>query len=588
MCGIAAITGVKAGTNRYRTEAMLQGLQRRGPDGVGEQVFSHCWLGHRRLAIIDLEKGNQPMLDGKLAISFNGEIYNHHELRVQLEKEGYCFRTQSDTETILKAYRMWGSECPKHLDGMFSFVIWDDERDEMFVARDRLGKKPLYYFFDGSTILFASEIKSLIASGVLAPQVDYRAIDNYLRLMYIPPWKSVYKNVHQVPPAHCGTFKNGELSLKRYWTLAHQPIHISYEEAKTEVHRILCDAIKKRLTASDVEIGAFLSGGIDSTLITLIAARELNYPLKVFSVGYGGYIDELPFAKQVCEKIGGEHFTAHISESLTQELDGVIAYFDEPHADTSDFSQHLISRLASQQVKLVLSGDGADELFLGYKWHIKYENLKLNKGISSKSSSDPFHERLYSICAFPSQQREMLWNSSNMINDDILAKDIYKDIYDPMDRVTIFDLTSHLPGQILTKVDRAGMMHGLEVRSPFLDTKLVEFAFNLPYEYKVRNGEQKHILKDILAEYMPSDFVYRCKQGFGAPIEQWLRNPTMKTYVYTKLGPDARIRSILSEKNIDKCLYDFYVNERKHERAAQRLWVLLCLERWMTQLNFTL
>lgn len=577
MCGIAAIAGVKFDINRYKTGAMLQVLQRRGPDGLGEQMFFNCWLGHCRLAIIDLEKGKQPMLDDKLAITFNGEIYNHYELRTQLEKKGYRFRTKSDTETILKAYRMWGSECPKHLDGMFSFVIWDDERKEMFVARDRLGKKPLYYFFDGDIILLASEIKALIVSGVLAPQVDYKAIDEYLRLMYIPPWKAVYKNVYQVPPAHCGTFKNGKLSLKRYWSLIHQSINISYEEAKVEVHRMLCASVKKRITTSDVEIGTFLSGGVDSTLTTLIAASQLNFPLKVFSVSYGGNTDELPFAKQVCEKIGGEHSVVHINNCLTYELDDVIAYFDEPHADTSDFAQHLLSRLAAKKVKVVLSGDGSDELFLGYKWHIKPENIKLNKDI--------FHERLNSICAFSPQQREMLWSSSGMATDDIIEKDIYKDVPDPMDRVTMFDLTSHLPGQILTKVDRAGMMHGLEVRSPFLDTALMEFVFNLPYEYKVYNGEQKHILKDILTEYMPPDFVYRCKQGFGAPIEQWLCNPTMKTYMYAKLGSNARIRLILSGENIDKYLYNFYVNEHRHERSAQRLWVLLCLERWMAQLN---
>lgn len=587
MCGIAAIAGIKVDINRYEIGAMLQELKHRGPDGAGEQMFSRCWLGNRRLAIVDLETGNQPMSDGKLAITFNGEIYNHCELRAQLEKEGYCFRTQSDTETILKAYHMWGNDCPKHLDGMFSFVIWDDERDEMFIARDRLGKKPLYYFFDGSTILLAAEIKSLLVSGVLVPQVDYKSIDNYLRLMYIPPWKSVYKNVHQVPPAHCGIFKNGKLSLNRYWTLPHQPIHLSYEEAKAEVSRILCDAIKKRITTSDVEIGAFLSGGIDSTLVTLIAANELNYPLKVFSVSYGNH-DELPFAKQVCEKIGGEHFTAHINECLTHELDDVIAYFDEPHADTSDFPQHLISRLAAQKVKVVLSGDGADELFLGYKWHVQRKNLKPEQNIPQKSSPDLFRERFYSICALPSLQRSALWNSLDMINDDVVAKDAYKDTCSPIDRVTIFDLTSHLPGQILTKVDRAGMMHGLEVRSPFLDTALIEFVFNLPYEYKVHNGKQKYILKDILAEYMPTDFVYRRKQGFGAPIEQWLNNHTMKEYVFAKLGSDARIRSIFSGGNIDNYLCDFYVNDRRHERAAQRLWVLLCLERWMTQLSLTL
>lgn len=583
MCGIVAIAGTKLDMGHYKTAAMLRELKYRGPDEEGQQVFSNCWLGHRRLAIVDLEMGKQPMLDGELSITFNGEIYNQHELRTRLKKEGYSFKTRSDTEIILKAYRMWGDKCPEYLDGMFSFVIWDDKRDEMFVARDRLGKKPLYYFFDGNTILLASEIKSLVASGALVPQIDLKAIDNYLRLMYILPWKSVYKNVHQIPPAHCGTFKNGKLALKRYWTLTHKPLNISYKDAKAEVHRLLREAIKKRLTTSDVEIGTFLSGGIDSTLVTLIAAKEFNYPIKVFSVSYGNH-NELPFAKQVNEKIGGEHFIESINECRPQELDQVIAYFDEPHADTSDFPQHLISRLASQKVKVVLSGDGADELFLGYKWHIKHDDVELNK---NEHTSYLFHKRLYSICAFSEQQREMLWNSSDMINDDILIKDLYGNDDDSIECVTTFDLTSHLPGQILTKIDRAGMMHGLEVRSPFLDTALIEFVFNLPYEYKVRNGEQKYILKDILAEYMPADFVYRHKQGFGAPIEQWLDSPNMKEYVYEKLGHGAQIRSIFSERNIDKHIKNFYATNHRNERDGQRLWVLLCLERWMNQLNFT-
>ncbi|MFH1187873.1 MAG: asparagine synthase (glutamine-hydrolyzing) [bacterium] len=587
MCGIAAIAGIKLNTSHYKTDAMLQELRYRGPDGEGQQAFSCCWLGHRRLAIVDLKMGKQPMLDGNLAITFNGEIYNQHELRTRLKKEGHVFKTRSDTETILKAYRMWGNKCPKYLDGMFSFVIWDGERNEMFIARDRLGKKPLYYFFDGNTILLASEIKSLLASGALTPQIDYKAIDNYLRLMYIPPWKSVYKNVHQIPPAHCGIFKNGRLTLKRYWTLTHKPLNISYEDAKAEVHRLLREAIKKRLATSDVEIGTFLSGGIDSTLVTLIATKELSYPIKAFSVSYGDH-DELPFAKQVCKKTGSEHFIMRINECLTSALDEVIAYFDEPHADTSDFPQHLISRLASQKVKVVLSGDGADELFLGYKWHKKTTGIKLNKNITQKPTSDLFHERLYSICAFSAQQREILWGSSDMTNDDILAKDSYPNTDDSIGSVTIFDLTSHLPGQILTKIDRAGMMHGLEVRSPFLDTALIEFVFNLPYEYKVRNGEQKYILKDILSQYMPADFIHRRKQGFGAPVEQWLNNPSMKKYVFKKLDTGAQIRSIFSKKIIDECLNDFYIEDHRHERAGQRLWVLLCLERWITQLNLTL
>ena len=575
MCGIAAIAGTNLNINNYKTEAILRKLKYRGPDDKGELFFPHCWLGHRRLSIIDLKSGDQPMTDGELAISFNGEIYNHHELRTQFEQEGLIFKTHSDTEVILKAYRKWGNECPKYLDGMFAFIIWNSENDELFIARDRLGKKPLYYFFDEASILIASEIKSLIASGALVPQLDYKAIDNYLRLMYIPPWKSVYKNVHQIPPAYCGTFRNGKLSLRRYWKLIRKPIRISYDEAKKKTHELLKKAVKKRLITSDIEIGAFLSGGIDSALVALVAAKEFNHSLKMFSVSYGGH-DELPFAKKVCEKIKCKHFVTHIDKYLPDELNEVIAYFDEPHADTSDFPQHLISSLASRKVKVVLSGDGADELFLGYKWHRK------NTG-----AEDLFDRRLNSICAFSSKQREKLWNSSKIIDNNIRIKDAYDDYLRPIDNVTVFDLTSHLPGQILTKVDRAGMMHGLEVRSPFLDTELIEFVFNLPYEYKVKNGEQKWILKDILSEYMPKDFVYRKKQGFGSPIDKWLHDPVAKKYIYKELGRNARIRSIFSGESMDEYLHDFYTNSLPHERAAQRIWVLLCLERWMKQQKIT-
>ncbi len=581
MCGIAAIAGQEINLNRYKIKDMLQKLRQRGPDNTGEKLFSFCWLGHRRLSIIDLETGNQPMTDGELAITFNGEIYNLIELREQLEKRGHDFKTHSDTEIILKAYRTWGNDCVKHLDGQFAFIVWNDESKEMFFARDRFGKKPLYYFFDGSTIVFASEIKTLLASGVLVPELDYSAIDNYLRLMYIPSWKSVYKNIHQIPPAHCGTYKNNKINIQRYWEILYKPIKISYNEAKEEVYRLLNISIKKRMTTSDVEVGAFLSGGLDSSLIALIAAKELSSPLKVFSVEYND-INELPYAKQVCSKISANHFIAKIDRCSTGELDKIISYFDEPHADTSDFPQHIISQCASQNVKVVLSGDGADELFLGYKWHTQ------NQSISEKSHSNLFHERLYSISPFPLLERKELWGSREVVNNDILIKDIYNDKYSPIDNVAMFDLTSHLPGQILTKIDRAGMMHGLEVRSPFLDTALAEFAYNLPYVYKIKNREQKYILKDILSEYMPNDFVYRRKQGFGAPINYWLNNPDMKSYVYEQLGAGAKIRSIFSHKSIDKHLNNFYNEKHKHKRAGQRLWVLLCLERWLSQLKINL
>lgn len=572
MCGFIAIAGEQLNITNYDTDGMLRKLEKRGPDGFGEALFSNCWLGHRRLAIMDLENGEQPMADGHLSISFNGEIYNNLELRIKLKKRGIVFNTESDTETILKAYRVWGNNCVKYLDGIFAFVIWDDFQNEMFVARDRLGQKPFYYFFDNKKILMASEIKSLIASNAVKPQLDYCSIDNYLRLMYIPPWKSVYKNIFQVPPAHCGIFKNGTLLLKRYWSLKHKSINISYDEAKNEVRRLLINAVRKRLGNSDVEIGVFLSGGVDSSLVALIANKDLGYPLKAFSVSYAGH-DELFFAKQVGKKINAKHFVSKIDKCLINEVKRVIYYFDEPHADTSDFPQHIISGLASKKVKVVLSGDGADELFLGYKWH-------------AKMSDELLYNRLNFICPFTFDERVALWGSDNFINNNILTKEVFYNLKDQIDCVTMFDITSHLPGQILTKIDRAGMMHGLEVRSPFLDIDLLEFVFNLPYEYKISNGEQKHLLKDILSEYMPDTFARRRKQGFGAPINKWLHDPQIKNYVFKRLRT-GQLKPMFSLKVINNYLDDFYEKRERPERASQKIWVLLCLELWLSQLNNT-
>ncbi len=375
MCGIAALAGKDFDKKRYDTSAMLTALEHRGPDGQGEQSLAHAWLGHCRLSIIDLAGGGQPMQDSELSITFNGEIYNYRELKKTLEDAGHRFTTNSDTEVILKAYRQWGQDAPKHLDGMFAFAIWDANNQSLFLARDRFGKKPLYYCQDGSTLMVASEIKALLASGHMSKGLDLGSIDNYLRLGYIPPWKSAYSRVHQVPPAHSAMFKDGTLSLSRYWRLEFKPLSISYDEAKEEVRRLLGEAVKKRMLAADVEVGALLSGGVDSTIVSLLAAEQLSHPLKTFSLGYGDYINELPYAKQAADAMHSEHHTLQAGSDMIEELEKVIAYFDEPHADTSDFPQHLVSKLAASKVKVALSGDGGDELFMGYGWHTRHKKL---------------------------------------------------------------------------------------------------------------------------------------------------------------------------------------------------------------------
>ncbi len=584
MCGILAIAGAPISDSDLQKG--LDTLSHRGPDDHGTMVFPDATLGQTRLAIIDLSPGgHQPKKDNEkdIAITFNGEIYNYKELRKTLEGLGHHFSSQSDTEVILKAYRQYGRNCPKYLDGMFAIIIWDNEKKELFLARDRFGKKPLYYTISGNTLYAASEIKALTALGVV-PELSLEAVDLYLYLGYIPPWRSIYTNINHLPPAHSLTFKDGAISIERYWKLVlQQPIAISYEEAREEVSRLLEQAVEKRMLAADVEVGALLSGGVDSTIVSILAQEHLNHPLKTFSLGYGTYINELPFADQAAKAIGSEHYTLQANANMVDELRNVIAYFDEPHADNSDFPQHLVSELASRKVKVALSGDGGDELFMGYGWHTRHRHLSYKAHTYEKLLLNPFKGRVRATRIFKPLERIALWGTISHLSNDIYMEDAYDPSLTSMQKINVFDLTTYLPGQLLSKVDRTGMMHGLEVRSPLLDTALTEFVCNLPEEYKIGPEGQKRILKDILARYMPHDFVYRRKQGFGAPITKWLRTKEMATFTQITLGKGARIRSLLHGRVIDFLLRDFY--EREHDRADLRLWTLLCLELWLDTRN---
>jgi asparagine synthase (glutamine-hydrolysing) len=585
MCGIIGIVGDIKQVAPSTTDAMLASLARRGPDDHGSMGFPGAILGQTRLSIIDLSSGHQPMKDNarNIAITFNGEIYNYRKLKDTLQTRGHTFSTNSDTEVILKAYIEYGTECPKHLDGMFAFALWDEEKRRLFVARDRFGKKSFYYAHDADgNLIFASEIKAILASGVRGT-IDKRAIDNYLELMYIPPWKSVYENIHQLPPAHSAVYEHGNLNITRYWTLPHRPITINYEDAKEETKRLLDEAVKKRMLAADVEVGSLLSGGVDSTIVSILASRHLDHPLKTFSLGYGEYANELPWAQQASDAMHSEHYTLTAGADMTAELEKVTAYFDEPHADSSDFPQHILSELASTKVKVALSGDGGDELFMGYGWHTRHHHLSYRHNPIEKLFPDPFAGRVRYTRVFSPIQRLLLWGSPFPINSDIYADGAYAPGLDAMEKITIFDFTTYLPGQLLAKLDRTSMMHGLEMRSPFLDQALVEFVTNLPLEYKSNPREYKILLKDILTEYMPRDFVYRRKMGFGAPTGKWLREDRMSAYAREKLGNDARIKNLLSPHAVEHLCKRYFVD--RDDRLSLQVWTLLCLELWLRSLE---
>jgi asparagine synthase (glutamine-hydrolysing) len=446
------------------------------------------------------------------------------------------------------------------------------------MARDRFGKKPIYYAFDGlGNIIVASEIKALFSSGLIKGEIDLEAIDNYLALMYIPPWKTVYKNIFTLSPGECALYKDGKLEKQKYWELAFKPLQIGYSEAKEEVRRLLIEAVKKRMVA-DVEIGSFLSGGVDSTLVSMYAQQENSRPLKTFSLGYGDYRNELPYAETASKKIGTEHYTLQANEDLIHVLESSLSYFDEPHADSSDFPQSLLSQFAAKKVKVALSGDGADELFMGYGWYQKHMHLSWKVDTFEKMFLNPFQGYIRNISIFSPQERKKLWGKNTYVKGFVPPEVMRKD-FDSIEKINLYDLTTYLPGQLLTKIDRMSMMHSLEVRSPFLDHHLAEFVYNLPVEYKMDKNGNKIILKDILSEHMPKDFVYRKKQGFGAPIEEWLDTTQFKKLVFEKLGDKALIYNFFRKEAVQDIINSFYSGKKR--AVYYKIWILLCLELWM-------
>ncbi|MBI4224885.1 MAG: asparagine synthase (glutamine-hydrolyzing) [Candidatus Sungbacteria bacterium] len=581
MCGIIALTGNKIREiSPSHIDAMLDLLSHRGPDDRGLLPFSSCILGQTRLSIIDLSGGHQPMKDNQknIAVTFNGEIYNYRELKTDLEQKGHVFSTKSDTEVILKAYIQYGIDCPKYLEGMFAFALWDEEKKMLFGARDRFGEKPLYYAKTKSgDFIFASEIKALLASGTIEPVINKEALDIYLSLAYVPPHMTVYENISVVPPASCFVLKNSEIKIETYWELTKKEVSVTYADAKEEVRRMLEQSVKKMMVA-DVEVGALLSGGVDSTLVTCFSQQTSSFPIKTFSVGYEHYINELPFAEQVSKKFHTDHHTLQATGEMAESLRMVCGSLDEPHGDPSNFPQYLVSQFAASKVKVALTGDGADELFMGYGWYWKHLNLSWKADFWEKAFPRPFKNFIRSIEIFTATQKRGLLAHSPLRAADFIPEHILHAAGDDIEKINLFDLSFYLPGKLLSKVDRTAMMSSLETRCPFLDRELAEFVYNLPRNFKTDKNSGKIILKDILSDIMPRDFVYRKKQGFGAPVKVWLEIETMRKLVAETFDNNAPFYEYIDKEEVQKLLKNFY--SKTDETVYYKIWTLLCLGLW--------
>jgi asparagine synthase (glutamine-hydrolysing) len=578
MCGISAIVGGQQERTTGVIESMVMALRHRGPDKQSYRRLKGCDLGHARLSIIDIDGGTQPMSDGsgRYWIVFNGEIYNYRELREELARFGCRFHTQSDTEVILAAYARWGVGCLDRFRGMFAFVIWDEHEQRLFAARDLFGEKPLYYAptADGGWA-FASELRSIRASDLVAPTIDRRSIDAYLCFGYLPPFCTAYRNVHVLPPGHYLQWQAGRPMRPRpYWQPVFEPQPIAADDAAERLRELMQQAVRRQMVA-DVPVGAFLSGGHDSSTIVALMQKQIDRPIKTFSVGFGDVINELPYARAVARQYRTEHHEIDLGMPRVGELLQKMAdVYDEPFMDPSHVPTYLIAEYARRYVKVVLSGDGADELFGGYAW---YPLLAQSEDVSgslpawlaarvcsrllgdrvprlarysqahglARRASDPWSRYVQYRSTFALAERERLWGAT--AERPLFESESYRPngAAHGFDRVLHFDLSTFLPGDILVKVDRAAMAHGLETRAPFLDRDVVEFALSLPASLKVTRSETKVLFKSALARYWPESLHRRPKQGFAAPYRTWLARSDVRSLLQHVFRANSPLRDLL-------------------------------------------
>lgn len=592
--------------------SMLDTLQMRGPDERNLVKLGSTILGHTRLSIIDLKTGSQPLYNANktIAVLLNGEIYNFRELRSDLERMGYCFQTTSDTEVIVHLYEEYGEEVFAKLNGMFAIVIYDIQSNILLVARDRIGEKPLLYWESPDMFIVASEIKALLKVPDIAKNIDENAIALYLNNMYIAAPISIFKDIRKLQPAHYLKVEGKKRTIQKFWNPQHQ---ICWEMNENEIREnfinLFSDAIKIR-SYSDVPFGVFLSGGIDSSAVTALMASRSPETIKTFTVGFSQEVDERPYARVVADQYRTNHTELLVNDRVEDVVEQVIGYFDEPFGDSSAIPTYLVAREARKHVKMILTGDGGDELFAGYGSYIdqKYQignriGTKLYKSFNQftqKYFGKGFLENIYPRetnvssaldhwrwvrTIFPEKYlKSILHQQFFDIGDYFKAHDwINIQNKDALSISYSFDLNYYLPDDLLKKVDMASMLVGLECRAPFLDYRLVELSLSIPPHLKVKNDCLKYLLKASLTEYLPKEILYRSKVGFGAPIESWLKN-SLKEMVMTMLAPGCRVESFLDRKIIQHHIELLYKNKLSVDyRVSQQVWLLLVLEIWMSK-----
>jgi asparagine synthase (glutamine-hydrolysing) len=621
MCGIVGFVNANSrAASRELLERMNARIIHRGPDEDGFFVHESVALAMRRLAIIDLKGGQQPIYnrDKSSVIVFNGEIYNFQELRDDLESRGHVFYTNCDTEVIVHLYDEFGADCVDHLRGMFAFAIWDTRDRSLFLARDRVGKKPvLYAHRPNGDLVFGSEFTALLAHPDISREVDRHAIDSYLSYLCVPAPQTAFKQIRKLEPGHWLRWKDGRIETKRYW----QPdfskkIRISEEEAIEETTRILREATKLRLI-SEVPLGAFLSGGVDSSTVVALMAEASTQPVKTFSIGFEEQdFSELKYAKRVAEHIGAEYNEFIVRPNALEVLPVLVEHYGEPYADSSAIPTYYVSKETRRYVTVALNGDGGDESFAGYERHAAmriaemyhrfpklFRELLIEKPIGLFPTSELKRSRVRDAKRFlqaaslPKTERYFRWMSTfnRDAKRELYTKDFSEAVSDQnpsafldrwfgaangsgvLDATLLTDQMTYLPNDLLVKVDIASMANSLEARSPFLDHKVIEFAASLPENLKMKRFETKSLLKKVAARLVPPEVVYRRKMGFGVPIGSWFRGE-MKDFVRGVLLSEKSLkRGIARPEMIERYVTEHTGGQRDH---TFQVWTLLMLELW--------
>ena len=621
MCGIVGfINADKSSADVSVLEKMNGCIVHRGPDDDGFYVNENVGLAMRRLSIIDVAHGKQPMHndDRTKWIVYNGEVYNFQELKKDLEKEGTRFETNCDTEVIIQLYDKYGADCVSYLRGMFAFAIWDERDKSLFVARDRIGKKPLLYSHQpNGDLIFGSEFRAVLAHPDVSREVDFEAIDSYLSYLCVPAPQTAFKQIRKLEPAHWLRWKNGKIETQRYWTPDFtKKIKISETEAIEETTRLLRESTRLRMI-SEVPLGAFLSGGVDSSAVVALMAEQSEKPIKTFSIGFEEKeFSELKYARRVADHVGAEHHEFIVKPDAMEVLPILVEHYGEPYADMSAIPTYYIARETRKYVTVALNGDGGDESFAGYERHPamglaeKYHSLPrfvrknmIEKAIEFIPASNLKRSRLRDVKRFlqaaslPTTERYFHWVSTfrNDLKEEIYTKQFrgelngtppemfaeqwfkHADGVNVVDATLLTDLMTYLSNDLMVKVDIATMAVSLEGRSPFLDHKIIEFAASLPVNLKIRGTRTKNLLKKVAAQLVPPEVIYRRKMGFGVPIAEWFRT-SLKDFLRERLLSETALKRGLFHPQIVNRLVDEHISGR--EDHGWRLWTLLMLELW--------